>query len=171
MPTLQLKKKKRIGDLAVELGFMTEAQKSNILAQKNISSRMLGQLCLSEGLIDDEQLAQLIAAQYDCGYARFDSAADPDLLALLSIDFIVKNRIIPFSRTDDDLVLAVADPIDFFPGGRRNGNSAAICVFLRGGQPPEAEYLYYKAGYIRDLLDVSEEMRLSVIKESDQGRV
>ena len=169
MPTLQLKKKKRIGDLAVELGFMTEAQKSNILAQKNISSRMLGQLCLSEGLIDDEQLAQLIAAQYDCGYARFDSAADPDLLALLSIDFIVKNRIIPFSRTDDDLVLAVADPIDFFRVAEEMEILLPYAFSFVVVSPRKLNTFITKLDTSRDLLDVSEEMRLSVIKESDQG--
>ena len=109
-----LKKKKRIGELAVELGFMTEEQKNHILAQKNISGRMLGQLCVEEGFINDEQLAQLIAKQYSCKYARIDSMDDPELLKLLNIDFIVNNKIVPFEFKSGHLVFAVADPIDYF---------------------------------------------------------
>ncbi len=114
MTNLHLKKKKKIGDIAVDLGFLTEEQKTGILAQKNISGRMLGQLCVEEGLLNDEQLAQLIAEQNSCQYARIDSLNEPELLKLLNIDFIVKNRIVPFNLFDNHLTFAVADPIDYF---------------------------------------------------------
>jgi len=169
MANFNLKKKKRIGELAVDLGFMTEEQKSNILAQKNISGRMLGQLCVEEGLISDEQLAQLVAEQYSCKYARIDSMNEPELLKLLNIDFIVKNRIVPFNFLEDHLVFAVADPIDYFRVVEEIEilleydfsfvvvSSKKLSMFL---QNLEAS---------RDLIDVSEEMRLSVVKESDKG--
>jgi type IV pilus assembly protein PilB len=169
MATFNLKKKKRIGELAVDFGFMTEEQKNNILAQKNISERMLGQLCVEEGLINDEQLAQLVAEQYSCEYARIDSINDPEILKILSVDFIVKNRIIPFRFSENHLVFAVADPIDYFKVVEELDilleydfsfvivSSMKLSKFL---QNMEAS---------RDLIDVSEEMRLSVVKESDKG--
>lgn len=164
-----LKKKKRIGELAVDLGFMTEEQKTNILAQKNISGRMLGQLCVEEGLINDEQLAQLIAQQYSCKYARIDSMNEPELLKLISIDFIVKNRIIPFNFSEEHLIFAVADPIDYF----RVVEEIEILLeyefsFVIVSSKKLGRFLQ-KIESSRDLIDVSEEMRLSVVKESDKG--
>ncbi|MCD4721229.1 MAG: Flp pilus assembly complex ATPase component TadA [Desulfobacula sp.] len=169
MATFNLKKKKRIGELAVDLGFMTEEQKTNILAQKNISGRMLGQLCVEEGLINDEQLAQLIAEQYSCKYARIDSINDPELLKMLSIDFIVKNRIVPFSFSENHLVFAVADPIDYF----RVVEEIEILLehdfsFVIVSSKKLGKFLQNMEAS-RDLIDVSEEMRLSVVKESDKG--
>jgi len=164
-----LKKKKKIGDLAVELGFMTEEQKNSILAQKNISGRLMGQLCVEEGLISDEQLAQLIAKQYSCEYARIDSMNKPELLKLLDIDFIVKNKIVPFNFYDNNLVFAVTDPIDYF----RIIEEIEIILeydfsFVIVSSRKFDQFLQ-KLEASKDLVDVSEEMRLSVVKESDRG--
>ncbi|RLC18890.1 MAG: pilus assembly protein PilB [Deltaproteobacteria bacterium] len=169
MVKFNLKKKKRIGELAVDRGFMTEEQKINILAQKNISGRMLGQLCVEEGLINDEQLAQLIAEQYACKYARIDSMNEPELLKLLTIDFIVKNKIVPFSLSENHLVFAVGDPIDYF---RVVEEIEIILDYDFSFVIVSAEKLgnfLHKLDSSRDLIDVSEEMRLSVVKESDKG--
>ncbi len=164
-----LKKKKRIGELAVELGFMTEEQKNSILAQKNISGRMMGQLCVEQGLISDEQLAQLIAKQYSCKYARIDSMNEPELLKLLDIDFIIKNKILPFNFYDNHLVFAVADPIDYFKVIEEieillEYDFSFVIVSSR-----KLDKFLQKLEASKDLVDVSEEMRLSVVKESDKG--
>ncbi len=169
MAPFNLKKKKRIGELAVELGFMTENQKTNILARKNISGRMIGQLCVEEGLLNDEQLAQLIAEQYSCKYARIDGMNEPELLKLLNIDFIVKNKIVPFHFSENKLVFAVADPIDYF----RVIEEVELLLeydfsFVIVSAKKLGKFLQSLEAS-RDLIDVSEEMRLSVVRESDKG--
>ncbi len=169
MTIFNVKKKKRIGQLAVDMGFISEEQKKSVLAQKNISGRMLGQLCVEEGLISDEQLAQLVAEQYACRYERIDSMNEPELLKLLSIDFIVANRIVPFSFSNNHLVFAVADPIDYFKVVEEielllEYDFSFVIVSGR-----KLTRLLQKLETSRDLIDVSEEMRLSVVKESDRG--
>ncbi len=169
MAQFDLKKKKKFGELAVDFGFMTEDQKTTLLARKNISSRMLGQLCVEEGLINDEQLAQLIAEQFSCKYARIDSMNEPELLKLLSIDFIVKNRVVPFSFSENHLIFAVADPIDYF----RVIEDIEILLqydfsFVIVSEKKIGKFIQ-KLDTSRDLTSVSEEMRLSVVKKSDQG--
>jgi type IV pilus assembly protein PilB len=169
MAMFNLKKKKKIGELAVELGFMTEEEKNTLLARKNISGRLLGQLCVEEGLINDEQLAQLIAEQFSCPYARIDSMDRPELLKLLNVDFIVKNKIVPFSFDENHLVFAVADPIDYF----RVIEEIEILLeydfsFVIVSKKKLGKFLN-KLDTSRDLQGVSEEMRLSVVKTSDNG--
>ncbi len=169
MKHLNLKKKKKIGQLAVDKGFMTEEQKTTLLARKNISGRMLGQLFIEEGLINDEQLAQLIAEQFSCKYARIDSMNEPELLKLLNLDFIVKNRVVPFSFAENHLVFAVADPIDYF----RVIEEIEILLeydfsFVIVSQKKLNKFIR-KLDTSRDLSSVSEEMRLSVVKKADNG--
>jgi type IV pilus assembly protein PilB len=166
---LKLRKKKRIGDLAVELGFLTEGQKAHIVAQKNISGRMLGQLFIGEGLIDDEQLAQLIAAQHGCDYARFEEMGSPDESSLLDVDFIIRNKVVPFQRRGDHLVLAVADPIDFFRVVDHMDILLPDTVSFVLVSAKKLNRFITKLDASRDLIDVSEEMRLAVVKESDKG--
>ncbi len=148
---------------------MTEEQKTNILAQKNISGRMLGQLCVDEGLINDEQLAQLIAEQYSSNYARIDSINEPELLQLLNIDFIVKNRIVPFNLFDNHLTFAVADPIDYF----RIIEEIEILLdydfsFVIVSSKKLNNFLQNLDSSV-DILNISEKMRLSIVKETDKG--
>ncbi len=169
MALFNLKKKKKFGDLAVDFGFMTEEQKTTLLARKNISGRMLGQLCVEEGLINDEQLAQLMAEQFSCKYARIDTMNEPELLNLLSVDFIVKNRIVPFSFSENHLIFAVADPVDYF----RVIEEIEILLeydfsFVIVSKKKMGKFIQ-KLDTSRDLTSVSEEMRLSVVKKSDQG--
>lgn len=165
----RLLKKKRIGEIAVDLGFLSKKQVDNILSRKGISGRMLGQLCIEEGLLDDEQLAKMIAQQYSCRYTRLDSMDDPEVLKLLDIDFMVKNKVVPFSFADPGLVLAVADPMDFF----RIIEKMEILLdydlsFVIVSDKKLSNFLQ-RIDTSRDVLNISDEMRLPVIKESGKG--
>lgn len=169
MTNIHLKKKKKIGDLAVEKGFISEEKKNSLLAKQNISGRMLGQLCVEEGLIDDEQLAQLIAKQYSCRYDRIDSMNEPELLGLLDIGFIVRNRVVPFHFHDNHLVFAVADPIDYF----RAVEEIEILLEYEFSfvivSAKKLDIFLQRLEASKDLVNVSQEMRVSVVKESGKG--
>ncbi|THB80451.1 MAG: type II/IV secretion system protein [Desulfobacteraceae bacterium] len=169
MVDVYLKKKKMIGELAVELGFISEAEKNAILVKQNITDRRLGQFCFEEGLITDEQLAELIASQFSCEYAPFEKMNQPELVKLLDMDFILKNKILPFSLYDEHLVFAVSDPIDYF----RVAEELEILVEFDFSfvivSPKKLEEYIKRLGLSRDIIDVSEEMRLPVVRESDQG--
>jgi type IV pilus assembly protein PilB len=124
---------------------------------------------VEEGLLNDEQLAQLIAEQYSCKYARIDGMNEPELLKLLNIDFIVKNKIVPFHFSENKLVFAVADPIDYF----RVIEEVELLLeydfsFVIVSAKKLGKFLQSLEAS-RDLIDVSEEMRLSVVRESDKG--
>ncbi|MCK5099514.1 MAG: Flp pilus assembly complex ATPase component TadA, partial [Desulfobacteraceae bacterium] len=169
MEDFKFKKKKLIGDLAVELGFITQKEKEAILIKQKITDRRLGQFCLEEGLITDEQLAQLIAKQFSCKYAKLDIFDQPELLDMLNIDFIIKNKIVPFSYLDDYLVFAIADPIDYFRVVEEievlvECEFTFVIVSLK-----KLDAFIKKLESSRDMIDVSEEMRLPVVRESDKG--
>ncbi|MCK5312649.1 MAG: Flp pilus assembly complex ATPase component TadA [Desulfobacteraceae bacterium] len=169
MTNLKLKKKKLIGDIAVELGFITQEQKAAILIKQNIADRRMGQFCFEEGLITDEQLARLIAKQFSCKYAKINNMDQPELLSMLSLDFIIKNKIVPFSFLDDVLVFAIADPVDYF----RVVEEIEVLI--------EYEFTFVVVSHkkldafiktlesSRNMIDISEEMRLPLVRESDTG--
>jgi type IV pilus assembly protein PilB len=169
MTNLKLKKKKMIGDIAVELGYISQKQKEAILIKQNIADRRMGQFCFEEGLITDEQLAKLIAKQFSCKYAKIDNMDQPELLNLLNIDFIIKNKIIPFSFVNDILVFAIADPVDYF----RVVEEIEVLIEYEFTfvvvSPKKLDAFIKTLESSRNMIDVSDEMRLPVVRESDKG--
>ncbi len=164
-----LKKKKKFGEIAVDLGFMTPEQVKNVLDGKGITGRMLGQVCLDKSLLDDEQLAQVIAEQYYCRYSSFDRLGGPEVLGLIDISFMVKNRVVPFAVAGPVLELAVADPMDYF----RVIEALEISLdydfsFVIVSDKKMSRFLR-RLDESRDILDISDEMRLPVVRESEQG--
>jgi type IV pilus assembly protein PilB len=164
-----LKKKKKFGEIAIDLGFMTPEQVDNMLTRKGITGQMLGQLCLDEELLDDEQLAQIIAEQYFCRYSSFDRLGGPQVLGLIDINFMIKNRVVPFGLDGSVLEIAVADPMDYF----RVVEAMEIMLdydfsFVIVSEKKLSGFLR-RLDESRDILDISDEMRLPVVRESEQG--
>ncbi|MGD9017418.1 MAG: hypothetical protein PVH30_08530, partial [Desulfobacterales bacterium] len=65
-------KQLRFGDWALRLGFLSQEDLRYVLSKKNISKQMIGQLCMEEGLLDDEKLARIIAAQFSHQYVKLN---------------------------------------------------------------------------------------------------
>jgi type IV pilus assembly protein PilB len=170
MAVFNLKPKKRIGELAVKLGFASDVDVDKILSQqKNISRRMIGRLMVEDGVITDEQLARLVAEQFSCGYERIDSMQEPELLKLLDVDFMVKHKIVPFSLADGLLVFAVADPLDYFRVVEELEMVLDFEFSFVVVSEKKLSLLLQKLEKSRDLINVSDEMRLSVVREAVNG--
>ncbi len=164
-----IKKKKKIGEIAVALGYLTEKQVDNILSKKKITGRMLGQLFMDEGLLDDEQIATIIAEQFSCRYAPLQSLTDPEVFKLLEIDFMVKNRIIPFQLSGSMLEMAVSDPMDFFKAVEALEMLLDYDLAFVVVSEQKLRELLKRLDTSRDILDISDEMRLPVVRESEKG--
>ncbi len=169
MTESKLQKKKLIGDIAVELGFITQKQKEAVLIKQNIADRKMGQFCYEEGLITDEQLALLIAKQFSCKYAKIENMDQPELLNMLNMDFIIKNKIVPFSLVDDYMVFAIADPVSYFQVIEEIEVLIDYEFTFVVVSPKKLDDFIKTLESSRNMIDVSEEMRLPVVRESDKG--
>lgn len=165
-------KKKKFGEIAVELGFMTDEQVNNVLSRRSITRRMLGQLCIEEGYLDYEMLARIIAVQYSCKYANLDemkNIEDPDLIQFFDIDFMVKNKVIPFRVLDQIFEIAVSDPLDFMRVAEELSCATDLnLTFVVVSEKRLSEFLKTVESS-RDVLNISDEMRLPIIRESEKG--
>lgn len=164
-----IRHKKKIGEIAVTLGFVTRRQVDIVLSRKGISGRMLGQLFLDEGLIDDEQLAEIIAVQHHCRYLSFSDLEQLSLPECFDIDFVVAKRILPVDLKGDVLEVAAADPLVFLGAldEMEMMHPGPICLAVASAKKLH-RYLQ-RLDTARQGLDISEEMRLPVVTESDQG--
>ena len=106
---------RRIGQILVDLGFITDRQLGMLLEEQDQGRReLLGQIALSNGLINDEQLAQALAEQMGLQVINLgDVAIGPDVLAHVSEPMAELYRIIPVSFRDNTLTVAMCDPQRF----------------------------------------------------------
>lgn len=109
--------RKKIGELLVESGYVTEAQVRTALGQKRSYGRghRLGSVMVSMGMITPKQLARVLATQFDMPFVELPDIP-PGVAGLLSVDFQAEHRIVPFKLEADGkaerLHVAVEDPAD-----------------------------------------------------------
>ncbi|HLK99298.1 MAG TPA: hypothetical protein VK539_01895 [Myxococcaceae bacterium] len=107
--------RKKIGEVLIEQGALTEAQLRTALGQKRSlgQNHRLGSVMVAMGLITPKQLARGLSAQFDLPFVELPEIA-PEVTAMISLDFQTEHRVIPF-RADmegksERLHVAVEDP-------------------------------------------------------------
>ncbi|MBW2165521.1 MAG: Flp pilus assembly complex ATPase component TadA [Deltaproteobacteria bacterium] len=162
--------KKKFGVLAVELGFMTADDLNFILPQQKITSQRLGQLFIEEGLIDNEQLAQLIAAQYSYQYVDLKGIEVPELIHMVPLEVMTKYQFIPYEKKGDTLVIAISEPLDFFKAIDELEVLIDMDISIVIASINKIRELLKKVETSQSVLDTaSDDMRLLIVRQSDKG--
>jgi type IV pilus assembly protein PilB len=103
---------RRIGQILVDLGFITDEQLETLLEeQQHRPGELLGQIAMGMGLINDDQLAQALAEQMGMQVINLsDVVVPPEVLSYVTEPMAQLYRIIPISFKDDTLTIAMCDP-------------------------------------------------------------
>ena len=164
------KKTQKVGDIAVNLGFMTQEQLSYILSKKAITKQLFGQLCLEEGFLDHEMLAQIIAKQYAYEYVLLEDVKDANLLNMFKLDFMSKYLLIPYQKKNGILEIAMAEPSLSFDAIDELELLTDLSISIIIASEPRIKKNLKKVEASQKLLDtVSVDMRLSLVRETDKG--
>jgi type IV pilus assembly protein PilB len=160
----------RFGDLAIKMGFMTQEQLNYVLSKKNISRQMLGQLCIEEGLLEDEKLAKVIAAQYGCEYLLLEGVKDPALLELIPMEMMQRYGIIPYDRRGDQLLVATSDPVGFLTASYELEMIVDAEIVGMVASEKRLKALLKKIESSQNLLGSAwSDIKLPLVRESDKG--
>lgn len=103
----------RMGERMVAHGMITLEQLNVALQEKKISGKLLGQVLIELGFITEIQLVEFLAdsSGHDV-FDPKSTVFDGDALKLISKDEAKKLRILPVSYREDVAVFAVIDPYD-----------------------------------------------------------
>ncbi len=103
---------RRIGQILVDLGFITDDQLEVILdEQQQRPGALLGKIAEDMGLITDEQLAQALAEQLGMQTVSLGEVTlPPDVLSKISETMAQMYRICPIQFDGDTLTVATCDP-------------------------------------------------------------
>ncbi|MFJ7744235.1 GspE/PulE family protein [Peribacillus sp. NPDC097295] len=106
--------RKRLGDLLVEAGLITEDQLQIALNEKS-QSQKLGDVLLQKGYITEQQLIEVLEFQLGIPHVSlYRYPFDSNIFSLISEDMAKRNLMIPLKKEGEKLYVAMADPMDFY---------------------------------------------------------
>jgi type IV pilus assembly protein PilB len=159
-----------LGEILLDQGSISQENCAFILDRQSTSSLRFGELCLKEGLIQEEALARALAEQFGTEYRDLAGLRlDENLLGLLPPDAIYRYHFVPLSIEGDVLVVAMADPTDIV---RLDELELVLDMPLRVqvATPADIESILKRGeGSSRVLKEVSEDFMLQLVKETDKG--
>lgn len=107
-------KYKRLGDLLVSVGLITEEQLQEALALQKTTKKRLGDQLIASGYITQKQLIEALQMQLGIEFIDLSEYEIPaDLARLIPKNIAKKFQIVPVRVSGDTLFLAMSDPMNF----------------------------------------------------------
>ena len=106
-------RKKRIGEILREGGFVTEAQLNAAVEAASSSGKKVGQVLIEQGAITPEALATALSFQFGVPVADLRQVKiDPEAVRLVPEHLARQNNLMPLALDGDTLRVAMEDPSD-----------------------------------------------------------
>ncbi|MCP1159963.1 GspE/PulE family protein [Bacillus infantis] len=106
--------RRRLGDLLVDSGLISEEQLQQALTEKHKDQR-IGDALLQRGYITEQQLIEVLEFQLGIPHVSlYRYPFDVKLFSMVPKDLAKRNLIIPLKKEGEKLFVAMADPMDFY---------------------------------------------------------
>ncbi|MBC7337913.1 MAG: type II secretion system protein GspE, partial [Clostridia bacterium] len=106
-------KRKKLGELLVEAGAITQAQLARALEEQKRTGERLGAILAKQGVISDKDIASVIAKQLGIPFISLrKEKVNPKVLSMVPESFARRNLLIPIDIKDGKLLVAMADPLN-----------------------------------------------------------
>jgi type IV pilus assembly protein PilB len=103
--------RKRLGDILVERGLLTEERITEAIALQNRSNRRLGQIIIEKGWVSEQVMLETLGAQLGIPFVRLRAGIyDPDVVTLISPRMAKRLQVLPLQKFRGVLYLATSDP-------------------------------------------------------------
>ena len=110
---MDLKKKRKIGEILIEDGLLSEAQMEEALVFQKEKGGMIGQILVEKKFVEEELLIGSLGKQFKVPYIPLKNyAINPDMIGLLNADFCHENMVVAFDCDHKKVYVAVADPMN-----------------------------------------------------------
>ncbi len=106
-------KRKSLGTLLVEAGYLTQAQLKEALAEQTRTGEQLSSILLNRSYVSKQTLGQILGAQHGVAYADLNSSRiDEQVVRSLPEGVIMHHKVLPITRDGGKVHLAMVNPTD-----------------------------------------------------------
>lgn len=115
LPSVRRPEKRRLGDVLLQQGLISEKQLQHILELQRQTGKKIGRLLIETGMLTEELLAGGLARQLQIPYVDLKTFPfRAELVRLLSESAARRFRALVLEDRGDSLLLAFGDPLDLF---------------------------------------------------------
>lgn len=105
--------KKKIGDLLVEKGVISQQQLEESLRDQSVLGKRLGEILVEKGYITEEQLIDAVSERLSIPKISLVSMViDPQVVQRVNVDVARRYTLIPVFEIGNTLTVAMADPLN-----------------------------------------------------------
>lgn len=105
--------KKRLGDILIEEGLLTQEQLSQALYEQRRTGQPLVAILINSGLISEEDIVITLSEQLGIPHLRVESYdIPPDVVAQVPEGIARRYHLIPVAKTGTSLTIAMSDPLN-----------------------------------------------------------
>ncbi len=108
---------RRLGDLLVQKGYLTEEQLGQALQRQRQGGRnkLLGEIVVEQGYCSEDHVVECLAVEYGVPYAKLEARlVDPKVVDVLPREYIEQNLVLPLFVVRGVLTVAVSEPANLF---------------------------------------------------------
>ncbi|MEJ2199331.1 MAG: ATPase, T2SS/T4P/T4SS family, partial [Desulfuromonadales bacterium] len=161
---------RKISEILVDMGVLAPAEARLVLEQQGQLGQRFGEVAVSKGLLKDDDVAQALAHQFGLEYIDLDTyVADPELAEEFPADLSVRYNFIPLQKTDNGLVVAIADPTNVANLDDLEMQLDLQLTYKVAAKHKVAALLERLQSSKQVLQEVSEDFKLLLVKETDKG--
>lgn len=161
---------RRLGQILVDLGYITEDQLWDVLEQqKQSGTELIGRIAIAMGLVTDAQVSEALAEQWGMQVVNLpDVTVNPKVLEMVPETMASIYKIMPISLKDNVLTVAMADPQNV---GALDDLRNFLGVDVRGAVSNETHVLEAHARYYADKQDSIEDVISGMEQDLDEDTV
>lgn len=161
---------RKIGEILIEMGALAPAEVRLVVEHQRESRLRFGETAISRGLLSDVVVAQALAQQFGLEYADLDSVIpDPELIESLPADLPMRYNFIPLQKTEEGLVIAIADPTNVAELDDLEMQLDVQLICQVASRDKITARLEKNQDSKQVLQEVSEDFKLQLVKETDKG--
>src|ERR1051326_41429 len=109
------RKSKQLGQILIELGYITAAQLETALEEHRNTPKSLGRVLIDMGMIKEAHLVRALAEQVGLEFVDLSEyQVDPGATTLLPDTLARRYRAIPIGERDGKLLVAMSDPANVY---------------------------------------------------------
>lgn len=107
--------KRGLGEILIDSGILTSIQLDEALIKQKTTGKKLGELLIDEGIINEQQLVEALEYQLKIPHIDFTMYnIDPEIPRLISESLARRHMLIPVTKEEDQLTVAMVDPLNIY---------------------------------------------------------
>ena len=160
--------RRRLGDILVDKYHVSTEDINSIVSE---GEGNLGEMLVKTKQITQTQLAEALAEQFQMTYVDLDDfTVPPELFTLIPASEAYRNKLIPYSRDNGVLKVAISDPRELHLADDLERLCGMPVELVISGADAIAETLKRSEGTSEVLKGVTEDFKLVIIKEGEDGQ-